>query len=254
MGGRLPVSQDYVDAVLESRPVGYWRFESIRNSAVANEIEGGLPLVAVGEVSLSGDASNRVAELGRPQTTGHFETDDALAAMSGTTSYSVEMWIKPSHFHRGVLLGMIVKNDDPQIEQPDKHGFLLELQRGYESPIHPPGSLRFLHRNPPGIKYGISCYSNRLYGLRRWQHVVAVKQKSAMRIYIDGKVVGTADDKTSLAKGLRLVVGQTFSDQSVFPYVGQLDELAVYNRALIDSEIQKHCDEIQLERQEVHDR
>jgi hypothetical protein len=173
--------------------------------------------------------------------------------MSGTNSYSVEMWIKPSHFHRGVLLGMTVANDDPRIEQPEKHGFLLELERGYESRFHPPGSLRFLHRNPPGIWKGTSCYSNRLYGLRRWQHVVAVKQKSAMRIYVDGKVVGTAADKTPLAKDLRLVVGQTFAKQSVFPYIGQLDELAVYNRALLESEIQKHCDAIQSDRREGPD-
>jgi hypothetical protein len=58
-------------------------------------------------------------------------------------------------------------------------------------------------------------------------------------------VVASADDKSPLAKDLRLVVGQTFSNQSVFPYIGQLDELAIYNRALIESEIQKHYESVQ---------
>jgi hypothetical protein len=249
MAGRLPVSQDYVDAVLESRPIGYWRFESVNDTKVSNEIDGGPSLLVVGEVSLVGDETNRVAELSRPQTSGHFQTEGPISQLSGTTSYSVEMWIKPSHFHRGVLAGLVTDNDDPKIAQPEKHGFMLELQRGYESRIHPPGSLRFLHRNPPGIRLGTSCYSNRLYGLRRWQHVVAVKQKSNMRLYVDGKVVATAEDKTSLAKDLRLVVGQTFSNQSVNPYIGQLDELAIYNRALAESEIQNRCEAIQLLRQ-----
>jgi hypothetical protein len=248
MGGLLPVSQTYVDAIMKSKPVGYWRFESIEDGSIRNEVEGAQPLRVIGEVSLSGDKQNAVAELGRPQADGYFVTNDSVP-LSGA-SYSVELWAKPSHFHRGVLAGMTISNDDPKISQPEKHGFMLETLRGYEGHLSHPGSIRFLHRNPPGIRLGTSCFSSQLYGLRQWQHIVAVKQKTAMRLYIDGKLVATEKDTKPLAAGMRLIVGRTFGSETSFNpfFVGQLDELAIYGRALPESEIADHTQAVEFKR------
>jgi hypothetical protein len=249
MGGLLPVSQGYVDAVMKSKPVGYWRFESIEDGSVRNEVEAAQPLRAIGEVSLSGDKQNSVAELGRPQSDGYFVTD-ASVPLSGA-NYSVELWAKPSHFHRGVLAGMTIPNDDPNIPQPEKHGFMLETLRGYERHLSHPGSIRFLHRNPPGIRLGTSCFSSQLYGLRQWQHIVAAKRKATMRLYIDGKLVATENDPKPLSAGMRLVVGRNFVAETsfnMFSFVGQLDELAIYGRALPESEIADHTKAVEFKR------
>ena len=49
-----------------------------------------------------------------------------------------------------------------------------------------------------------------------------------------------ADDNTGLSENLSLLVGQLDRHRDWRRFVGQLDELAVYNRALSDAEIRKH--------------
>jgi hypothetical protein len=90
---------------------------------------------------------------------------------------------------------------------------------------------------------GKSCYSNCLYGLRRWQHIVAVKRGKAMQLYHDGKKVAEAVDKSRLPHAFYLAIGQHFcSNLAVgqYAFVGQLDELAIYGRALRMDEIVRH--------------
>src|SRR5690606_27442275 len=87
---------------------------------------------------------------------------------------------------------------------------------------------------------GISCFSQDLYQVRRWQHVVTVKRGDQMQLYMDGKLSGVARDATTLASGLKLTVGRAEPSGSVFQFIGQLDELAVYPRALTTHEIKLH--------------
>jgi hypothetical protein len=62
-----------------------------------------------------------------------------------------------------------------------------------------------------------------------------------MMLYIDGQQVAEATDSSSLAAGQRLVVGrQALSVDSRLQFIGQLDELAVYARALTLPEIRAH--------------
>jgi hypothetical protein len=240
MGGNLPVGRPYVDAVLAAQPVGYWRFESVDGGIARNEIAGGMSLKVIGDVPLSGGGANHVAEFGRPPGSGRLLSDRPIEELSGAEDYSFETWVKPSHFHRGVVLALTTGPQGSETEEPDLFGFRLELQRGFTANGRGrPGSIRFLHRNPPTPGGGTSCYSNRLYELRHWQHVVTVKQGAAMHVYLDGKKVATAADATPMARGFYLMVGQCVSEAK-FCYVGQLDELAVYRRALSAEEIAKH--------------
>jgi hypothetical protein len=245
MSGRLAVTSQYVASVMKSKPLGYWRFESIRDEQILNEVKGGLPpLRALGEVVLAGDRTNHAVEFGSHANSA-LVSAERLPAVDWS-DYSVELWAKPSHFHFGMLVTMTMGPDSPADHGKwfnEKHGFMLEAQPGYQCEYGNPGSIRYLHRNPPGFlrEAGTSCYSNSLYGLRRWQHIVAVKERSAMRLYIDGQSVGEESDSTPLARSLYLVVGQHLSDNSgLNRFVGQLDELAIYDRALSEQEIAEH--------------
>jgi hypothetical protein len=100
-----------------------------------------------------------------------------------------------------------------------------------------------VHRDPPSrdVSVGKSCLSTKRYRLRRWQHVVAVKQGSEMRLYLDGELVGQDRVETQLASRLSLVVGQPQSDAPRdFWFIGQLDELALYDHALTQDEVLTH--------------
>jgi hypothetical protein len=61
-----------------------------------------------------------------------------------------------------------------------------------------------------------------------------------MRLYVNGERVADGEDASELPTGLRLLVGRLYPSQNVRPFIGQLDELALYNRALRPEEITRH--------------
>jgi hypothetical protein len=254
MAGSLPVSPQYVAAILNAdpklRPASYWRFESIAGRVVKNEIEGAPNLKAIGELCLSGTAANNSIDLGRPHSSGHLLSERPIPSLDGH-EYSVEVWAKPSHFHQGVLASLTVKPKNIGSGPPSEMGFRLELERGYD--LVKPGSVRFLQRNPPAFNRGSSCFSNRLYGLRYWQHIVAVHRGTSTQLFLDGKKVAEGEGPKRIPSDLFLVVGQAYTAtiaEAEFIFVGQLDELAMYSRALSPEEIIQHYKLIQSEQHE----
>jgi hypothetical protein len=157
-------------------------------------------------------------------------------------SYSVEFWVKPSHYHLGAVVSLVGDPLSPGGLVP--HGMLVELGGTGRIPTatQHPGCIRFLHRNPPGrnISLGTSCYSETPYTLRKWQHVVATKDGPKMRLYTNGELVGEGEDASELPPGMRLLVGKLYPGSGDRPFVGQFDELALYNRALKPEEITAH--------------
>jgi hypothetical protein len=246
MAEPLPISQAYVDSVLESRPVGYWRFESMKGRIVRNEIAQGGDLQVVGNVALVGDAANRAVELGLP---GPANSTGFLAGLSTTnqvsrSDYTVEVWVRPSHVHAAAIVTLAGISAETHDERP---AFYLSLFRPgmktAESPTYSglrPGWLRFLNRDPPGgWGTGTPCYSKKCRS-RRWQYIVATKEGPNMRFYIDGVLASEANDSSTLAPELRLIVGESATTRKTYPFHGQVDELALYKRALTENEIQQH--------------
>jgi hypothetical protein len=256
MAGQLPITSAYCDAVRGSRPFGYWRFEVGKNGVVRSETSDAPDLSIVGDLRLSGLSANRVAEF-RPGSDCYLVSREPLDALA-KSDYTAEIWVKPSHTHCGAVLGLCAT--DP-VTSREKNAFLLELQdsgrqqvRGKFAFEHP-GAIRFLHRDPPlrTSRAGTSCFSRNQYSILRWQHVVAVKRGERMELYIDGRLRGQAEDKTLLAENLHLVVGRQEPTGRPYQFIGQLDELAIYPRALEPAEIKAHFEAVdwkQLEKPE----
>jgi hypothetical protein len=192
------------------------------------------PLHVFGEMRWAGDRSNRVGEFGAPGLSCGLKTKERVSELINS-SYSMEFWMKPSHFHHGALVSLI---SQPR-EVLDLHSGLIEIRPPY-LPASMHSRIRFLHREPPGLTFGTSCYSEPPYRLRSWQHLVAVKEGSAMRLYVDGQVVARENDPTSIVVPPYILLGQLRSNHRERAYVGQLDELSIYNRALNDAEIVQH--------------
>lgn len=247
MAGRLPITKAYIDAVLESRPLAYWRFESLENDRIPNLApprgdsgpgpEGG-SLKVVGTLRKTGHTDNYVAEF-QPASGSYLESSDPLKSLA-KSNYSLEVWVKPSHIHRGTLL--LLFSDGP----PNPFGSGLELQGTAKESVgfKHSGAVRYVHHNPVeggNPRVGTSCLSKKPYDARRWQHVVAVKEGTQMRLYIDGVLAGSASESKQLAAGLRAIVGRNCdAGTRNRDFVGQLDEMAIYNRALTEEEIQSH--------------
>jgi hypothetical protein len=237
----LEISDRYVAAIKEAAPVCYWRFNRPVDGLIRNEMGDRYHGQPIGNIEWAQEHDNWTIRFGNWLATdmpaSHIVADRPLESV-GIQSYSLEAWVKPSHAHLATIVSLL----SPDSVHPGWHGMLLEL--GGPSTIFTgrehPGRVRYLHRNPPDEWGGNSCFSDLPYGLRKWQHVVSVKNNSAMRLYIDGQQVAQCADTTALPDGLLLLVGQLDRERQQRLFVGQLDELAYYERALSDEEIQQH--------------
>jgi hypothetical protein len=237
----LIVPPKYVAAVKAAKPIGYWRLERDAWPTVPNEMGSRFECQVNGSPGRTGGLGNQALEFGVNDEGGNVLCSEVLDDAIGD-SYSLELWLKPSHYHVGAVVSLVGDPETPTGVIP--HGMLIEMGGTGLIPtaVHHPGRVRFLHRSPASNdrELGTSCYSESPYILRKWQHVVAVKDGSAMRLYVNGQQVGEGSDANELPAGLRLLVGELYPSRGVRPFIGQLDELALYDRALKPAEISRH--------------
>ena len=242
---RLRIPTAYVDAVKRAGPLVYWRFEDASDGKIRNEVGKRFQGVVVGSPSWSIQDGNRAIEFGTSLTDNVLqdcvEATDPFGDLMGD-SYTVELWLKPSHYHLGTLVSFV--RNEPSSTSRGDHGMLLELGGPLITPstIEHPGRIRFLHRDPPSSDptTGTSVFSRSPYELRKWAYVVAKKDGPDMRLYVNGQQVAEAEDPSKLSGGLTVLIGQLDRYRNWRPFVGQLDELAIYSRALGDDEIRHH--------------
>jgi hypothetical protein len=114
--------------------------------------------------------------------------------------------------------------------------------------VHQPGALRFLHRWPPGIDGGINLFSRHVFVPHRWHHLVTQQDGDSLELYLDGELTGripidpneTAADCQLLLGRLKLRPLPTPHRDQVRSFVGQLDELAIYDHPLSAAEVRRH--------------
>jgi hypothetical protein len=234
----LAVGADYVREITDSRPVAYWRFEGDRGGVIPNEMGDRFHGRLKGQVRWIGPEGNRAMEFGVTPEPGSLIVNESWdEVLDG--DFSLEAWIKPSHYHLGSIMGFIGEFD--WLDRRNKHGVLLEVNgTSQPSNIHQPQRLRFLHRATLGVQGGVSCYSDCSYEPRRWQHAAAVREGAALKLYLNGELVQQCEDAEPTPLGLQLVIGQLYTETVERFFIGHIDEVAIYDRALQSSEIAKH--------------
>jgi hypothetical protein len=251
----LELDAAYPAAVLAAKPWGYWRFESLADGLVPNEVAGRPALKALGGVKLErSPGGNGWARFRHNDHTQAFLMDGEWAPPRAD-GYAIELWVQadlpsPGAFGQTALVGLIAKDD----RKASNHVAYLELTaRGRRSP-HEPCAVRFLDRWPAAMTGGIDVFSRRAVVPSLWHHVVGQKSGDTLELYVDGECVGTSPAKQdaqgpedALTTACRLLVGR-LKQRSLPPNVsevrafeGRLDELAVYDRPLTPDEIRRHA-------------
>lgn len=244
---RLLISESYVKSVRDAKPLGYWRFEADEGGVVRNEMADRLHCRIVGDsIRLNSGPGNRCAEFGSAAGPGYLFSDDVIEVVGD--AYTAEAWVKPSFYHHATLFSLV----EPKDSLVHQHKFLLELcGPGPGQPtLRPweahPNQVRYLHR---GTNRGgpSQCYSHPQYSLRKWQHIVITKANAEMELFLDGEHVASAKDRHPLGNRLHVLIGQLYPKDAhgrdvmqARQFVGQLDEVAFYDRALSREEIREH--------------
>jgi hypothetical protein len=246
----LELAPCYAAEVLAAKPWGYWRFESLADGLVPNEVAGRPALKALGGVKLEpSPGGNHWARFRPNDHTQAFLMAGEWAPPSG--GYAVELWVQadlpsPNAFGQTALVGLIERD----AERTEKHLSYLELTaRGRRSP-HEPCATRFVDRWPADVSGGTDLFSRRTVVPSRWHHFVGQKAGDTLELYVDGERVGTSpakDPKDAALTPCRLLVGR-LKQRSLPPYIseirafeGRLDELAVYDHPLTPEVIRRHA-------------
>lgn len=236
----LAVTPEYISAIEQSAPVAYWRFEGARDGKVLNHMQDRFHASIHGEVDWIGPIGNQAVEFGMASTPGFLIVDDSWdETLQG--DFSIELWMKPSHYHYGTMLGFVGEVD--KVTRRNSFGLALELGGTYfTTSFQRPRQIRCLFRTPLGMGGGPSVYSGESdeYLTRRWQHVVVVREGATLSLHLDGVQVSSIKVEGKAPLGLRLLLGQLYTDSVSRPFIGDLDEVAIYDRALDDGEIQSH--------------
>jgi hypothetical protein len=242
----LTLAPGYAEAVLRSRPRGYWRFESLAAGAVPNQVPGGPPLQASGPITIAGDTAENGCAVFRDGAPEQFLATSGLWELPRTPGHAVEFWFLTEGIRYSTLVGLYPSLELVPAGQESRyvHAFLVE-QTAEGRWLHKPASVRVMHRWPIDIKVQFNLYSETTYIPRRWHHVVAQKNGNRMEAYFDGVPalsLPLEPDHPSLS--CRLVVGRRTPDaqdpkDSRF-FVGRLDELVLYDHPLSPEEVQNH--------------
>jgi hypothetical protein len=243
----LALAAAYAGAVVASRPLSYWRFESFAEGSIPNEIPGGPPLRCHGTVGASGGSGGSGCAVFHPGESDQFLFTDGLWELPRAPGHAVELWFLPEVIRDATLVGLYPPKD---YLAPAKHGrfihtFLLELTAHERGSLFKPASIRFLHRWPLDTRIGNNLVSERLYIPGRWHHVVAQKNGDRLELFLDGqleRVMPLQPDHPT--RSCRLVVGRRTPDpldpKDARSFVGRIDELALYGRPLSIDEVRNH--------------
>jgi hypothetical protein len=238
----LVLGPAYPGEVRNSRPWGYWRFEAMADRLIPNEVPGRPALRAVGPVGLAGAPGDNHSAVFEPTQAEQYLLMDGSWAPPRQTGYAVELWALPEELNASTLVSLTSRADEPA----QNHTFLLELTGRSHHLVHEPCRVRYLDRWPPGASGGLNVFSRRMYVPYRWHHFVAQKVADRLELYLNGELTGTAQADPGGATGpCRLVVGRlkTGPERGHFqirPFVGRVDELAVYDHPLSPSEVRRH--------------
>lgn len=239
----LAIPPAYADAVRSAGPWGYWRFHGLAGGRVTNEIAGRPALLATGALRIVGDEhGGHQIEFPAAHPEQFLETESPWRP-SRATGYAIETWTVLGAYSKSVVAAFSKRPG----ARSEPHSMFVELRARPEELLHRAGTVRFLHRWPPGADGGVNVFSRDRYVPYQWQHIVAQRHPDRIELYLNGHLAARTgippDDDTPegfLVLGRRNSGLGASSDPRAF--VGRMDEVAVYDRPLTPGEIRSHYD------------
>lgn len=213
-----PGSDDYATAVLQNRPLSYWRLsESAGPTALDSSptgqdgVYGGWPTFEVSG-AIAGSANTAV------RFNGSSSTLIGRESSTNPTTYSTELWFQTTTIRGGKLVGF--GNAASGLSGSyDRHVCMLNN-----------GRLQFLTK---GAVLS-TAESTASYNDGRWHHMVATQGSDGMKLYVDGLLVATnaAADAQNYVGYWRAGYDRCSTGTSSSYFAGSLDEVAIYPAVL----------------------
>lgn len=235
---KLELATAYAADVMRMAPLGYWRFESISNGVVPNEVAGGARLQAAGSASIHPEVGgNHSGELTHLNQTEFFQIPNAKALLQG--DFSISMFAQFEWLQNFALISCMRYDDKVQ-----GHPFLMQSYAAFRGSGKKGTALHAVFRDPPGWVGGVEVVGNTGLRPHYWHHVAATRSNHTVTLYVDGVTVAQ-ESVGSLAVDCREIFigrlnGNPAQDRTESRgLVGRVDELAIFPRALTAAEIRR---------------
>lgn len=224
-----PAGDEYAALVLADRPSGYWRLNEAAGTTTLTDYAGGFngTYVPAG-VDLGIEGPHGIA----PDTAARFKDAGVAASVpytpihNPTGAFSIEFWAQPEqsgNIGRAIL--------GTQNRDTDRAGYAVYQGfnvNGWEAHLGTGATVMFLSGTTPPVA-------------GRWDHVVTVWNGSNFAgLYVNGRLEGSDTSGNPHRNNLSqpLEIGSRFN--GTVPYFGVIDEVAFYNYALSQEQIEKH--------------
>jgi len=103
--------------------------------------------------------------------------------------------------------------------------------------IYTPGIVQFLVFHPDGT-YTYANYNFDEKYFKKWVHIVGVySKKDGLKLYFNGKMVASMPPNN---ESIRITENPTIIGSGTHKFIGKIDDIRIYNRALTDEEIKEN--------------
>jgi hypothetical protein len=244
----LAVPNDYVNAVMRSKPAHYWRFEESSGRNVADAV-GAAAAVIHGGTRLD---NGGLYFPGGPKNHGLAVVDEPIPSLI-SKEFTLEAWVNPSFAQKRGLIG--INHRAPDSISQEKL-YQLQLLPAQHQTVFPGETFQFVGDLWPYGEQGVvRVFSENQYRVGVWHYLVAVRRESQLEIYLNGEKAQTAP-APPLSKNpipVTITIGRSSGpdserrgrDRNYFK--GMVDEIAVYPSALSAEEVAEHYRLMQVE-------
>jgi len=235
----LALPPSYAAEVMGMGPLGYWRFEEIRNHEVPDEVANGPRLLAAEAAAIANESDgNHSGELTAHKSVAYFHMASHTRPML-EGDFSISLFAQFEWLQNFALF--TATRFDEEIEG---NSFILQSYASFRrSGLNGTGLHAVLY-DPPAWNGGVEVYGNTLLRPLHWHHIAATRRGDQLTLYLDGVVVGRESVGSMPLNYREIFVGRLNGNagqarSEARGLVGHIDELAVFSRALTDSEVRQ---------------
>lgn len=234
---KLGIAPSYGAGVMALGPVGYWRFEAIRDDKVANEVPGGMALQAAGTATITAeDGGNHSGDLTHRSQTEFFQIPSRTKSML-EGDFSISMFAQFSWLQNFALISASRYDLESQ-----GHSFVLQSYASFRRSGFNGTGLHAVLRDPPAWDGGVEVYGNMQVRPLHWHHIAAVRRQDEITLYLDGTRVARETVGDLSLDSRQIFVGRLNGNSNqprmeARGLIGHIDELAIFSRALSETEI-----------------
>ena len=237
----LAISNKYIETIKNHKPFAYWRFENSEGGVVKNEMSQNFH----GTLTKQARTSNNKFTIEK----GHIGGFLVKQPISGINqkNYTIELWLNAKE-HASDMSLISLMNPKP-LNKKDGYLHLVytQLMSNNKRLRCKPFDFRYSHRYPATRNVGKNAFAGESYIPGKWYHMVCVRNDSSFSLYLNGKLKQTIKEKLNNDDlPYTFFMGKIDPLRTQRQFIGQIDEVALYKRALSQDEILEHFKAVDL--------